>query len=72
MPSSPKLRKLSKEQFINLGLKRYCYLKVVDIGDDEESYILYNADGTHYAQRYSRESALDLLESNNITLLNVH
>ncbi|MDP1975020.1 MAG: hypothetical protein Q8K37_03535 [Alphaproteobacteria bacterium] len=72
MPATQKLRKLTRDEFTKLGNKKFCYLKIEDTGDDEESFVLYNADGTCFAHRYSKDSALDLLDSNNINLINVH
>lgn len=59
---------LNKKQFSNLGFKKICYLKVEEAPDDEENFILYNADGTLFAQRYSLKSALDLLDAYGMTL----
>ena len=72
MPLNPKFKNITLEDFMKLGNKKFCYLKIEDLDEDEESYVLYNADGTPYAQRYSRDSALDLLDSQNMRLVSVH
>lgn len=67
-----KLKEISLDDFAKLGNKKFCYMKVEELEDDEESYVLYNADGTRYAQRYSRDSALDLVDDENMKLVSVH
>lgn len=61
-------KKLNKKEFSNLGFKKICYLRIEDAPDDEENFILYNADGTIFAQRYSMQSALDVLDAYGMTL----
>lgn len=61
-------KNINEKEFSNLGFQKICYLKIEDAPDDEENYLIYNADGTLFAQRYSMKSTLDLLDAYGMTL----